>query len=198
MRQQQYFLRKSCHKYNIFTTICLKTADIWAQQQYRDISVPCLLSNSVPLQISRCSCVSGKSFAQNLQVRLSEGLLPFWFILTNAIHLDLYLKYTLQLDRDNLWRYCVSSGLRSTLSFDLLPSCILFKHSSLILALIACLISFFVTSVAMTLGRPRDKHSVLDSVARPLILCIVSCISTFLVMLFTGLAIILFTKINFL
>ena len=132
------------------------------------------LKNSVPSQISRYSCVSGKSFAQNLQVRLSEGLLPFWFILTNAIHLDLYLKYTLQLDRDNLWRYCVSSGLRSTLSFDLLPSCIFIMHSSLILALIACLISFFVTSVAMTLGRPRDKQSVLDSVARPLILYIVS------------------------
>ena len=100
--------------------------------------------------------------------------------------------------RDNLWRYCVSSGLRSTLSFDLLPSCILFKQSSLIFALIACLISFFVTSVAMTLGRPRDKQSALDSVARPLILCIVSCISAFLVMLLTGFAIILLTKINFL
>ena len=50
--------------------------------------------------------------------------------------LDLYLKYILQLDRDNLWRHCVSSGLRSTLSFDLLPSCILFTLSSLIFVLL--------------------------------------------------------------
>ena len=96
------------------------------------LTLTLLLSNFVPSQISRCSCVSGKSFLQNLQVRLSGVFLPFWFILTIAIHLDLYLKYILQLDRDNLWRYWVSSGLRSTLSFDLLPSCILFTHSSLI------------------------------------------------------------------
>ena len=43
MRQQQYLLGKSCQRHNIYTTICLKTADIWAQQQYRDISVPCLV-----------------------------------------------------------------------------------------------------------------------------------------------------------
>merc|ERR1711954_428359 len=48
------------------------------------------------------------------------------------------------------------------------------------------------------LGRPRDKLSVLHSVARPLILLIDSCISTFLVTLSAGFAIILLIKINFL
>ena len=71
-------------------------------------------------------------------------------------------------------------------------------HSSLICVLIACLISFFVTSLAMMLGRPKDKQSALISVATQLILLIDSCISTFFVLLSAGSAIILFTKINFL
>ena len=84
--------------------------------------------------------------------------------------------------------------LRSTLPFDLLPSYILFMHSSLAFVFLACLISFFVNLFAMRLGRPKNKQSVLHSVARPFILLIDSWICTFLVMLSTGFAIILLTK----
>ena len=118
---------------------------------------------------SLVSC-SGDSLTQNLQVRLSGVFSPFWFLLSITIHLDLNLKYILQLDRANLLRNCVSSEVRYSLSFDLLPACILFMHSSLIFVLITCLISFFVTSFGMRLFRPKDKQSVLHSVPRSLVL----------------------------
>ena len=62
-----------------------------------------LLSNSVPLQTSKCSCDSCTSLSQHLQVRFSfQDRLAFIFTFAND--LALYLMYTLEFDKDNVWR----------------------------------------------------------------------------------------------
>ena len=62
-----------------------------------------LLSNSVPLQTSKCSCDSCTSLSQHLQVRFSfQDLLAFIFTFAND--LALYLMYTLAFGKGNVWR----------------------------------------------------------------------------------------------
>ena len=74
-----------------------------------------LLSNSVPLQLSKCSCDSCASVSHNLQVRFSfQDFLAFIFTFAND--LARYLKYTRLFAMDNVWRYCLSLGLSSILS----------------------------------------------------------------------------------
>ena len=107
-----------------------------------------LLSNSVPLQLSKCSCDSCASVSHNLQVRFSfQDFLAFIFTFAND--LARYLKYTRLFAMDNVWRYCLSLGLSSILSATFLLDFILSRHSSMILFFTAFLSSAFVTSLLL-------------------------------------------------